>query len=223
MTVLALPRDLACVCGMDWGHAEPGCLLWALLFPGEGVQAGKERIHVIKEWKFTRLSDDEIAHGYKTRTRELGVKPQYVAGDPSMWIRDGRNATKGQSRAETFLRAGMPMKRAENARVDGWSRLHSLLRVPCDDEGRVLGDPLLTIDESCAYLRRTIPSQQSSRMDPDDVDTHGDDHGPDALRYLAMSRPMPFGKRKATVVYPPMSLGAIVRASQPVPGILAGR
>ena len=31
------------------------------------------------------------------RTKELGVTVRYVAGDPSMWIRDGRNARRGQS------------------------------------------------------------------------------------------------------------------------------
>jgi hypothetical protein len=169
---------------MDWGHNSPGCIGWAGLLPDQ-------RIHVIREWKFSWLADEEIAEGYKKRTKELGIKVLYVAGDPSMWIRDGRNATRGQSRAETFIRAGMPLKKAENTRTDGWSRLHSFLRVPKDDAGNVIGEPLLTIDETCRYLRRSIPAQQSAKLDADDVDTKGDDHGVDMLRYLVMSRPNP--------------------------------
>jgi hypothetical protein len=108
-----------------------------------------------------------------------------------MWIRDGRNAHRGQSRAETFQRSRMPMRKAENAREDGWSRVHSLLWVPQDTTGRRTGEPpMLTIDESCRYLRRTIPAQQSDKLNPDDVNTGGDDHGW-MLRYGAMSRPMP--------------------------------
>jgi hypothetical protein len=189
-TVLELPRDLTWVAAMDWGHNSPGCIGWAALL-------GESRIHVVREWKFTWLADEEIAAGYEKRTKELGIQVLYVAGDPSMWIRDGRSATRGQSRAETFIRSGMPMRKAENARPDGWSRLHSFLRVPKDDEGNVIGEPLLTVDESCSYLRRTIPAQQSSKMDADDVDTHGDDHGVDMLRYLVMSRPNPILAAKA--------------------------
>jgi len=181
---LVLPRELTFVCGFDWGHHAPGCIGWAALY-------GESRIHVVKEWKFVGLADEEIAAGWKARTKELGVKVLYIAADPSMWIRDGRNATRGQSRAETFIRCGMPMRKAENAREDGWSRLHSFLRVPKDDTGKVIGEPLLTIDETCRYLRRTIPAQQSDKKNPDDIDTTGDDHGPDMLRYLVMSRPNP--------------------------------
>jgi hypothetical protein len=88
---LHLPRDLVYVAAMDWGHNQPGCIGWAALMGGS-------RIHLVREWKFTWLADEDIADGYKKRTKELGVKVQYVAGDPSMWIRDGRNKTRGQQR-----------------------------------------------------------------------------------------------------------------------------
>lgn len=182
--VLSLPRSLTYVAAMDWGHLEPGCIGWAALMPAS-------RIHVVREWKFTNLADEEIAAGFLKRTKELRIRVLYVAGDPSMWIRDGRNASRGQSRAETFIRCGMPMRKAENARIDGWARLHSFLRVPTDDAGTVIGEPLLTIDASCAYLRRSIPAQQSDKTCADDVNTKGDDHGVDMLRYLVMSRPHP--------------------------------
>lgn len=169
---------------MDWGHNEPGVILWAACLPNH-------RLHVVKEWKFSGLVDELIADGYKKRTKDLGVRVRYVAGDPSMWIRDGRNASRGQSRAETFLRFGMPMRKAENAREDGWSRVHSWLAIPRDDEGNITGRPALTIDESCRYLRRSIPAQQSDKLNADDINTRGDDHAVDALRYLVMSRPMP--------------------------------
>lgn len=199
--VLDLPRDLTWVCAMDWGHNEPGCIGWAGLLGGH-------RMHVIREWKFTELVDEQIAAGWKKRTRELGIKVLYVAGDPSMWIRDGRT-NRGQSRAETLIRAGMPLRKAENAREDGWSRLQSFLYVPRNDDGVVIGDPLLTIDETCAYLRRTIPAQQSDKTNADDVNTKGDDHGVDMLRYLVMSRPHPL-QAPARVAPKPGTVGAML-------------
>lgn len=199
---LLLPPDLTFVCGFDWGHNAPGCIGWAALLP-------EQRIHLVREWKFVGLADEEIAEGYLTRTKELGVSVLYVAADPSMWIRDGRNASRGQSRAETFIRAGMPLRKAENARPDGWSRVHSFLRVPKDEAGNVIGAPLLTIDETCRYLRRSIPAQQSDKTNADDVDTKGDDHGVDMLRYLLMSRPNPILQAKAEKKLHPMLEEAI--------------
>lgn len=181
---LYLPKDLDYVGGFDWGFSSPSVFLWAACL-------ADHRMHILREWKVTEHTDDELAAGYHRRTKDLGVKVRYVAGDPNIWIRDGRNVTRGQSRAETLIRAGVPMRRAENARPDGWARVHAFLRIPRDDAGHRIGDPLLTIDETCQYLRKSLPAQQSDPKDPDDVNTKGDDHGVDALRYLLMSRPMP--------------------------------
>ncbi len=184
MPTLYIPRQIDFLGGMDWGYNSPGVLLWAAAMPNGAL-------HIVREWKFTGLVDEQIAEGWHTRTKEMRVKVRYVAGDWSMWIRDGRNATRGQSRAETLIRAGIPLRKAENDRVSGWARFHSWLQVPTDEAGVPTGPPLLTIDTSCVYLRRTIPAQRSSKADPDDVDTAGDDHGADAVRYILASRPSP--------------------------------
>jgi hypothetical protein len=187
---LLIPRELECFAAMDWGRLKPGCLGWWVALPAEPTT----RYHVFAEWKFQGLDDEEIADGYHEHVKFLGVRsrPRYIAGDPSMWIADGRNASRGQSRAETFTRARMPMRKALNDRVAGWSRLARFLRVPVDRGGIPTGDPpLLTIDVACPYLIRTIPAQRSDRTNAEDIDTNGDDHGADMLRYGAVSRPMP--------------------------------
>jgi hypothetical protein len=196
--VLWLPRDIEYFAAMDWGHANPGCFGWWACLP-------TERYHVVAEWKFQWLADEEIAEGYHEHTKALGVKTvRYIAGDPSMWIRDGRNAARGQSRAETFVRAKMPLRKAENDRVAGWSRLHSMLRIPRDRNGVPTGEPpILTIDETCEYLKRTVPALRSDKTDAEDVDTTGDDHGGDMLRYGGMSRPRP----SAAHLLPPPPVG----------------
>ncbi len=204
MITLWIPREIDAFASMDWGHAKPGCIGWWICLPDV-------RYHVLREWKFQGLADEDIADGYHARTKDAGLKAvRYVAGDPSMWIRDGRNSKRGQSRAETFIRSRMPMRKAENARVDGWSRVHSMLRVPRDDDGRPIGEPILTIDASCVYLRRTLPAQRSDKTDADDLDTTGDDHGADMLRYGAMSRPNPLLARREAVVPPKGTAGALL-------------
>ena len=203
MVTLWIPRQIDFLGGMDWGFNGPGVILWAAAMPNGAL-------HIAREWKFTELADEEIAAGFHARTKQLGVTVRYVAGDWSMWIRDGRSATRGQSRAETLIRAGVPLRKAENARPDGWARMHSWLRVPTNDAGEPAGPPLLTVDTSCVYLRRTIPTQRSAKNDPDDVDTTGDDHGVDALRYLLMSRPSPTQLRAKMETPPKGTAGALL-------------
>jgi hypothetical protein len=49
--------------------------------------------------------------------------------------------------------------------------------------------PMLYIFSTCKDLIRTLPALQHDPNRPEDVDTEGEDHAPDALRYACMSRP----------------------------------
>jgi hypothetical protein len=101
-----------------------------------------------------------------------------------MWAKTGHG--KGESIAETLSRLRLPMKRGDNDRKNGWQRCHELLRID-----PATGTPWVTVDVTCSYGLRAMPAQVSDKRDPDDIDTTGDDHWPDAFRYGAMSRPSP--------------------------------
>jgi hypothetical protein len=165
--------------GFDWGRASPGCMLWLAALP-DG------RIHVGAEWKFSGMPAEEVAPLLRQKTKELGItRLRYIAADPNIWAKRGE--AKGESIAETLQRAGLPMRRSDNDRSNyGWARVVSFLRDRPTDDG-----PWLTVDESCKYLRRTIPAMRGDKTDPEDVDTALDDHGVDALRYACLSRPSP--------------------------------
>ena len=115
---------------------------------------------------------------------------RYTSADPAMWIRSGES---GESIAETFSRAGWPLRRAKNERVNGWQRVRSWLKP--DGTG---APPLQVSAENCPYLCRTLPQLLSDEHKPEDVDTAGEDHAADALRYGLMSRPF----RTSTYVAP---------------------
>lgn len=187
---LALPSDIEYFASLDWGYSSPGCVLWWACLP-DG------HYHIVGEWKYSLITDDEIAAGIHAKTRELGIKRlRYIAADPAIWARDGRN--RGQSRAETLQRLGLPMRKSDNDRLNGWPRIHALLRPAAD------GIPWLTVSPNCRYLIRTMPLAQSDKSNPEDVDTNGDDHALDTLRYGAMSRPSPSAKASK----PPLPRGA---------------
>lgn len=201
---------MKCFGSMDWGYNAPGCfLLWLALPDGH--------YHIWREVKFQHMPVTEVGDDIKKRLKELGLKLDYLAADPACWQHTG--AGKGEAIGETLQRIGLPMRKGDNDRKNGWQRVHELLKASAD------GTPWLTIesDPHCKYLRRTLAGAVSDKNDADDVDTHSDDHALDALRYGAMSRP-PVGRslvRQAQNV--PWTLGWLKSQAQKTHGVLAGR
>ena len=159
---------------MDWGFNAFGCVLW-------WVPQLDGHYHIYREYKFQQTPVADVAVQIKKRTADYGLELTYLAADPAMWQKTG--AGKGESIAETLLRLKVPMRKGDNDRKNGWQRVHELLRVAPD------GKPWLTVNPSCRYLIRSLAGAVSDKHDPDDVDTHSDDHALDAVRYGAMSRP----------------------------------
>ncbi len=58
-------------------------------------------------------------------------------------------------------------------------------RLKGDAEGR----PMLLFFDTCRDLIRTLPALQHDEAKPEDVDSDGEDHAPDEMRYACMSRP----------------------------------
>lgn len=53
----------------------------------------------------------------------------------------------------------------------------------------MVGTPMWYCFKTCVALIRTLPALQHDMNKPEDCDTNGEDHAPDALRYGLMSRP----------------------------------
>lgn len=176
---LAIGAGIEWFASLDWGFNAPGvCLWWACLPDGH--------YHIAREHKFQGKSAETVAQEIVAITRALKIaRLRYLVADPAIWQKTGHG--RGESVAETLQKRGLPMRRGDNDRLNGWLRCHELLAMAPD------GTPWLTVegDPQCKYLRRSIPAQQSDKHDPEDVNTNGDDHAVDAKRYGAMSRPSP--------------------------------
>lgn len=168
--------------GLDFGIAAPFCHLW-VAFDGDGAA------HVYKEVYEAGLSPGQQVD--RIRSMEpAGEKIDYRVADPSIWARSGA----GPPIASQYLNFGMPFRRANNARIDGWARLRDYLRPtrPIEDPatGLITLHPRLYVMDECRDLIRTLPLLVHDRKKPEDVDTEGEDHAPDALRYALMSVPL---------------------------------
>jgi hypothetical protein len=119
-------------------------------------------------------------------TNELGrPKIAYRVADPSIFAHNG-----GPSMAERFAARPYSLNfiEADNKRVGvrgamgGWDQVRARLK----GEG---GRPMMYFMDNCPEAIRTLPAMQHDEEKPEDVDTTGEDHAPDEIRYACMSRP----------------------------------
>lgn len=191
---------------IDWGY-DPhyGMCLWVAILPSG-------RAYVFAEWKFNgehakkkyvaseaadmikRLTNEQVLTLVKTRRINKSI------ADRSMW---GVEGTSGEDYAETFRKHGVPLTKSDSDRNIGWGRLRHWFRLAPD------GDPWLIIDPDCVVTKRCIPAAVRDKSDPDDLDTTGEDHPLDCLRYGVMGRPMPKSTMVSTIVIPD-SAGAVL-------------
>lgn len=169
---------------MDWGSARPFVVQWMTISDGTLPQFPANAIIVYREWYGgsgpnigLKMRIEDVASGIlKRQTKD--EKISYTVVDPSMFTEDG-----GPSIAETMGACGVSCSPADNKRVAGWQQVRDRL-IGYDER------PLLyVVGVGCSNLVRTLPALQHDTAKPEDVDTEGDDHSGDALRYGCMSRP----------------------------------
>ena len=171
-----IPRGWMRFRAADWGYSSPACCLWfAIDFDNN--------IFVYRELYTKKLTADLFAQ--KVLQLEEGEYIRYGVLDSSTWARRG---DIGPSIAETMVQEGCrwrPSDRSPRSRVAGKLELHKRLKLNEDT-----GFPTLFIFDNCINLIRTLPMLPIDKNNPEDVDTHAEDHAYDALRYGCMSRPV---------------------------------
>lgn len=161
---------------MDWGYASPACVLWWEVTPSG-------RVFVYRELYTTRLSPKELA------TNILLLSPRDEIYDclwapPEIWGKEIEKDGGGEPIADLMsgvLKNRLPMRKANNARVPGWMKCREYMSLAPD------GRPWVQINPSCHNLIRTLPMMIHDDNKPEDLDTDGEDHAPDAFRYGAVS------------------------------------
>lgn len=158
-------------CGY-WGVDREGVIYRLLDFygctgePNEGVKMTADR-------QFQKMAELEREHPYLQGKQISGV------ADPAIW--DGQ---RGESIYEMAIKQGIFFTPGDNARISGWMQVH--YRLAFDDNGY----PMMYVFDNCKAFRRTIPTLMYDECKPEDLDTDGEDHVADEVRYFCMSRPI---------------------------------
>jgi len=131
------------------------------------------RVFVYREHYGTGKDADQHAREI-TRLSE-GEKYRYTVIDEAAFSKLGLPETM----AEIYNRCGVSgLTPASKQRVVGWNTVHTYLRW---DENT---DPKIKIFSTCENLIRTLPSLVHDDLHPEDLNTKGDDHAADELRYF---------------------------------------
>lgn len=182
-----VPRGI----GIDYGLDAPFAALW-------GAKLADGLVVIYRELYAAGLTPKEQAAAIlaaEAPGERAPGRPMPAWLDPSTWARNPHETrtTPGPkptgpprgSIADAYVKAGVGVQRANNDRLAGVALVSDKLRVRPGTwaEG---GGPRLLIYSTCRNLIRTLPGLIRDPKRPEDVDTHGEDHAYDALRYLLM-------------------------------------
>ena len=207
------------IVGMDWGSSTPFSIGWYAVSDGQTTISEcanrtfpKGSLIRFYEWygcpkgeanvglKMTSSAVAQRILELEDRKRLLGVGGFDRVADPSIF-----GEKDGPSIAEKMSAEGVVWRRAENKRISGWDQVRARLRgrllerqtefvkLPDGTEEELVlsekWEPTLYVTENCPQIIRTLPIQERDETDWEDVDTDGEDHAVDELRYVCMSRP----------------------------------
>lgn len=194
-----IPPEWQREAGYDYGYSNPMCHLSAA-FDQDG------NCWIYREVYETELTPKQQAGVIKRRSvqvvGERTVKDEIPSplADPSIFAKAGGGV--GRSIAQQFAEAGLPMRKAKNDRKGGWMNMRQYLLVDPNATHPVTKQPgaaKVYVFSTCVNLVRTLPLQQHDEKDAEDLNTKGEDHAVDAMRYLLMHRPI---KRKMVELEP---------------------
>ena len=167
----------------DFGYAKPFSVgWWAVDYEGRlyrilELYGCTEDPNTGVKWEpgkiFAEVARIEREHRWLKGKNILGV------ADPSIW--DG---SRGVSVADQAAKAGIYFTPGINDRISGWMQVH--YRLAFDGNGV----PMMYVFRNCKAFIRTMPILMYSETRPEDLDTEGEDHVADEVRYMCMARPI---------------------------------
>jgi hypothetical protein len=131
---------------------------------GVAIQVGRDYDEHARAIAALSCDEDGVQEDYR-----------YTVIDTAAFAKAGFSETA----AEIFERNGVGgLVPATKERVIGWNAVHTYLRWSLSTPSR------LQIFSTCANMIRTLPLLQHDAIHPEDVDSRGEDHAADELRYF---------------------------------------
>lgn len=183
-----LDKKYSFIGGLDWGRAEPFACLLSIVFRVDFPGAKPfYRCVTFKEFYGTEKSPKDwavqiiaglpkmVKNGKPTSVIELF---DYIQADTQIFnLGNDTSVSIKDQFGDAYEGFKWLLKPASKERIGGWENLHNWLSLAPD------GLPYWLITEDCVNLIRTLPELVHDEVNKEDVDTEGEDHAPDAIRY----------------------------------------
>ncbi len=190
-----IPMNTKRFISIDYGYATPSSVGWYAL--------GKDWIL----YRYRELYEMEMT--YSTLCKMIiSMTPDdevidYWVADPSIWAKKGETEFSGAEIIEQTYREKMMSTKREipyqvtpslrlikgnNDRLNGWRAVREYLKPLIRGEKTIAK---LQVFSTCTNFIRTFPSLVYDPVRVEDLDTDGEDHAADELRYAIMSKPTP--------------------------------
>lgn len=167
----------------DWGYNKPfSCGWWAVDYEGVVYRIlelygctgeANEGVKWTPPQVFAEIHRIETEHRWLKGKKIIGI------ADPAIW-----DAETGESIADVAAKHQVFFQQGDNKRIAGWMQVH--YRFAFDENGF----PMMYIFNNCKAFIRTIPLLMYDEHKVEDLDTDGEDHIADEMRYFLMSRPI---------------------------------
>ena len=172
----SFPRGWARTKACDYGFSAPSCVLWGAVDPQDGT------VIIYKELYEKGLTAKDLGDRIRDMEMEEVLTVPGVI-DHSVFNRTGyAGPTIGEILNKNPY--NLKFRPADKNRRAGKIQVHEYFRKHHDSDR-----PRVQIFSTCTNLIRELSSLILDKNDPEDVDTHMEDHAYDAFRYLLMSRP----------------------------------
>lgn len=199
-----IPQGWRVYRAFDWGYSKPFACHWYAVDSDKRMYCIRElygctgQPNVGVRWEPGHVAQ-EIR---RIEAEDINLKGRDIFGVADPAIFNSTGAHTGESISSLMDAAGVYWEPGDNNRVNGKMQIHH--RLAFDDEGK----PMLYVFSTCRHFIRTIPALVYDETDVEDVDTDGEDHIYDELRYICMRNPMPAPVKKATplIIYDPLDL-----------------
>ena len=183
ITPFLVPQSWRVWRSFDWGYSRPFSVGWYAIDHDRRMYRIRELYgstgtpNLGVKWEPSRLARE--IRRIEEDDPNLKGRTVYGVGDPAIWQSDGM-----ESIGALMEREGVYFERGDHARINGKMQVHHRLAFDAD------GLPMLYIFDTCRHFIRTLPGLVYDETDVEDVDTDGEDHCYDELRYVCMKNPI---------------------------------
>jgi len=176
-----VPKHWPRYMGYDWGYHSPFAAVWGAVSSGrtdDGKEVPYPKGSIIIYRELWGKGVDNVTQAERIAALSVGETP-ICAADPSIFNNQGGPTINDQFNT-VFAKYKHPsFRQADNDRQSGWAQIRQRL---------VANPPLIYFFATCPYLLETLPSMSIDKRNPEDLDTAGNDHAVDSLRYLCKTR-----------------------------------